>query len=163
MGYDNGSALGVYNHYGVRTTGGAVGQERLTNTTYIVRIDLTGQSIADAVAGFMPPVYIPKYANFVSAMLQVDEAFVVTGTTPTLLVGAAGSVATDGFIITEAELEAVGLKALANDGEGTWDVAHASGTAAAAKIAMELEGDAAVAATSGKGTLILEYQCVAKA
>lgn len=163
MGYDNGSALGVFNHYGVRETGGAVGQERLTNTTYIVRIDLTGQSIADVIAGFMPPVYIPKYANFVSAMLQVDEAFVVTGTTPTLLVGATGSVPTNGFIITETELETVGLKALADTGQGTWAIGHASGTAAAAKIDIEFEGDAAIATTSGKGTLILEYQCAAKA
>jgi hypothetical protein len=163
MGYENTAALGVNNHYGVRTTGGAVGQERLTNTNYVVRIDLTGQSIADAVAGFVPPLYIPKYANFNKATLQVDEVFVVTGTTPTLEVGASGSSATNGVVITEAELEALGCKDLASTGAGTWAFSHASGTAAAAKIGMTLEGDTAIAATSGKATLILTYNCAAKA
>lgn len=162
MGYENKAGLNVNNHYGVRKTGGAVGLEHGEGSTFVLRIDLTGQSIADAVAGFMPPVVIPKYARFTKRSLQVDEVFVVTGTTPTLLIGAAGSVATNGFIITEAELEALGNKILTNDGEGTWDIASATGTTAAAKVAMALEGDTAIATTQGKATLTLEYTCVAK-
>lgn len=163
MGYENSAGLGVNNHYGVRNTGGAVGIEHGEGTTKVLRIDLTGDSINDAVAGFVPPVSIAKGANFTSYTLRVDEAFVVTGTTPTILVGSAGSVATNGVVITEAELENVGTKGLATAGAGTWAVDSTTGLTAAALVDIELEGDAAVARGSGKATLILEYVDVAKA
>lgn len=164
MGYENKAGLNVNNHYGVRSTGGGVGLEHGYNSTFILRIDLTGDSINDAVAGFVPPVSIPKGANFNKATLRVDEAFVVTGTNPTVLVGAAGSVATNGVALTEAELEAVGTKEIASTGAGTWAFNSATGTTAAAKVAFALGGTTpAVARGSGKGTLILEYVNVAKA
>jgi hypothetical protein len=157
MGYSNTAGLNAYNHYGARTTGGAIGAEHEYGSRHVVKIDITGQSIADNIAGFMPPVYLPKYANIESVTLVVDEAFVVTGTTPNLEIGSYGSVATNGVVITEAELEAVGTKAIASTGAGTWAFGHASGLAAAAKIGMSLEGDTAIAATSGRGTVIIEY------
>src|SRR5512138_511454 len=107
MSYENSSGLGVFNQYGARQSGGAVGVEHAYGSTVTLKIDLTGDSIADAIAGFVPPVSIPKGANFNSARLRVDEVFDVGGTTPHVLIGAAGSVATNGVEITEAELEAV--------------------------------------------------------
>lgn len=157
MGYSNTAGLNAYNHYGARTTGGAIGAEHEYGSKHTVKIDITGQSIADNIAGFMPPVYLPKYANIDSVMLVVDEAFVVTGTTPNLEVGSYGSSATNGVLITEAELEAVGTKSIASTGQGTWTFANAAGLGAAAKIGMSLEGDTAIAATSGKGTIIITY------
>lgn len=163
MGYENSAGLGVYNHYGVRGTGGAVGSEHREGTTVTIRIDLTGQSINDAVSGFMPPVYVPAGARFKSAYLRVDEVFVVTGTSPTVRVGAAGSIATNGVVISEAELEALGTKALSSTGAGTWSFSSSTGTSADAKIALDLGGTTpAVASTQGKATLILEYVDVAK-
>lgn len=106
---------------------------------------------------------VPKGANFTAYVLRVDEAFVVTGTTPTILIGSAGSVATNGVVLTEAELEAVGTKELATAGAGTWATNSTTGLTAAALVDIELEGDAAVARGSGKATLILEYVDVAKA
>lgn len=164
MGFSNASGIGVNNHYGVRNTGGAIGSEARDGSKVVVRIDLTGQSIADAVAGFMPPVYIPKGALFKNAILRVDEAFVVTGTDPVVQIGASGSVATNGVVLTETELETVGTKNVTSDGAGTWDVASTTGTTAAAKIALALDGtNPAVATTSGKATLVLEFINVAKA
>lgn len=164
MGYENKAGLGVNNHYGVRETGGAVGKETGDNSEVRIRIDLTGQSINDAVNGFMPPVYVPKGALFQQAILRVDEAFTVTGTSPTVRVGASGSIATNGVVVTEAELENVGTKLIASTGAGTWAVGSSTGTTAAAKIALDLGGTTpAVAATSGKGTLILVFTNVAKA
>ena len=157
MGYDNGSALGVYNHYGVRDTGGAVGIEHNYGSLWTVKIDLTGQSIADHVAGFVLPSYVKKGMLLKSAVLRVDEVFVVTGTTPHLEIGSAGSVATDGIEITEAQLEALGTTDISSTGAGTWATASAGGVAADAKIAFVLEGDTAIAATSGKATVILEF------
>lgn len=159
MPYKNNAGLGVFNQYGARDTGGAVGVERSQNSVVRLSINLTGEMLN---SGFVPPVVIPKYASFKSAQITVHEEFVVTGTTPTILVGAAGSVATNGFIISETELETLGSKKLANDGEGTWDIAHATGTTAAAKVAFEFEGDAAVT-NAGKATLVLEYVNLYKA
>lgn len=158
MGYENKAGLGVNNQYGVRQTGGAVGVEHNYGSLNTLKIDLTGQSIADAVAGFMPPVVIPKGALFKSARLRVDEAFVVGGTSPTVRIGAAGSIGTNGIVLTEAELEAVGTKTPASAGAGTWATNSATGTTAAAKVALDLGGTSpTVDATVGKATLILEY------
>lgn len=159
MGYEDNTGLNVNNHYGVRSTGGGVGVESTDGSTCTLRIDLTGQSIADAIAGFIPPTVVPKGALFKSAMLVVDEAFVATGTAPTLSVGALGSVATNYIIMSETELETVGTKKLASAGAGTWAFASTTGTAAAAKLEFAIGGTGgpAIATTSGKGTLILEY------
>lgn len=158
MGFENKAGLGVNNQYGVRATGGAVGVEHGYGTTTVYNIDLTGQSIADAIAGFMPPVVVPKGALLRRATLRVDEAFVVGGTSPTVRIGASGSIATNGIVLTEAELEAVGTKTPASTGAGTWATNSATGTTAAAKVALDLGGTSpTVDATAGKATLILEF------
>lgn len=161
MPYSNTSGLNVYNQYGVRDTGGAVGKMDHDGVEASVAFSLTGRSLNE---GFVPPVVIPKGARFTRAFLRVDEAFALGGTTPTLRVGAAGSIATNGFVVTEAELEAVGTKAPASTGAGTWATNSATGTTAAAKIAFDLGGTApTVDAALGKATLILFYIDVAKA
>lgn len=163
MGYESTAGMNVYNQYGARVTGGAVGAERETGNKRIMKIDITGQSIADAIAGFVPPVYLPKHANLDKVTLVVDEAFVVTGTSPALSIGSAGSVGTNYVSITEAELEAVGTKAIASTGAGTWAFSHASGLAAAAKVGFALTGTTpAIATTSGKATVIIEYTANSK-
>ncbi len=163
MGYENTAGIGVNNHYGVRTTGGGVGVETSDNSVHLLRIDLTGDSINDAVAGFVPPVVIPKGALFKSARLRVDEAFNLTGTTPTVQIGSAGSVATNGFVLSETELENVGTKVPASAGAGTWSTTSTTGLTAAAKVAFALGGTTpAVARGSGKATLILEFVNVTK-
>jgi hypothetical protein len=163
MGYENSAGLGVNNHYGVRSTGGSIGVEHGYGTEFVVRIDLTGQSIADAIAGFVPPIVIPKGANFDSYKLRVDEAFVVTGTTPALSIGLAGSVGTNYISLSEAELEAVGTKEVTATGAGTMAVGSATGVAANAKLGFALTGTTpAIAATQGKATLIMKYTFVTK-
>lgn len=163
MGYKNEAGLNVYNHYGVRATGGTVGVERNEGVRWVMKLSLTGQSINDAVGGFLPPFVVPKGANFEKATLRVDEAFVVTGTTPTVRVGSAGSIATNGFVISEAELETVGTKDLASAGAGTWAIGSTTGLTAAAEVAIDLGGTTpVVATTAGKGTLILEYTFATK-
>lgn len=161
MAYSTASGLGVNNHYGPRDTGGAVGTETRDGSKVRLVFQFTGKSIAD---GFVPPASIPKGARFESARLRVDEAFVVGGTTPTLRWGAAGSVSTNGVVITEAELETVGTKALASTGAGTWSFSSTTGTTVAAKVAFDLGGTSpTVASTAGKATLVLEYVDLAKA
>ncbi len=158
MPYASNTGLGVNNQYGARSSGGAIGEEHRQGSTVTLKIDLTGQSVADVIAGFIPPVVVPKGANFNSARLRVDEAFVVTGTTPALSIGAVGSVGTNFISLSETELEAIGTKELASAGAGTWAFTSATGTTAAAKVTFALTGTTPVVdATVGKATLILEY------
>ena len=161
MGFKNQAGLNVSNYYGARDTGGSVGVESTSSSEMTVAIQLTGASIAD---GFVPPVVIPKGALLNSAVLRVDEAFVVGGTSPTVQIGLAGSVATNNMELTEAELEAVGTKVPAETGNGTFAVGSATGVAAAAKLAIALGGTSpTVSATAGKATLILKFTNRAKA
>lgn len=164
MSYENSAGLKVSNHYGPRDTGGSVGVETGKNSEKFLRVSLTGQSINDALNGFIPPVVVPKGVRFKSATLRVDEVFVVTGTTPVLEVGAKGSEATNGVTITEAQLEALGTYDVSTALAGTWATNSATGTAAAANVSMILGGTTpAVDPSQGKATLVLEMVDIAKA
>jgi hypothetical protein len=155
MPFQNAAGLGVNNFYGVRNTGGAVGVEHTQDSVNRLVIDFTGQSLAD---GYVPPVVLPAGSLIQSYRLDVQEAFVVTGTTPTLRFGAQGSVATNGVVLTEAELENVGVKTPASAGAGTWATNSATGVTAAARVAFDLGGTTpAIAATSGRAQLVIEY------
>lgn len=154
MSFENLTGLGVYSSYGKRDTGGTVGVETGDGSTRDYSIAFTGASIN---SGFLPPVSLPKGTKFVKAVLRVDEAFSITGTSPTVIFGGTAP-ATNGIVLTEAELEAVGTKTPASTGTGTWAVGSATGTSAAEKITKTLGGTTpVVAATQGKATLILTF------
>lgn len=161
MPFKNEAGLGVHNFYGARDTGGSVGVETSNDSVHRLVINFNSDMLN---GGFIPPVVIPKGALFRDATLVIEEAFNVTGTSPTVSFGAAGSVATNGITLSEAELEAVGTKKPASTGAGTWAQGSATGTTAAAKVAVALGGTSpAVAAGTGKGVLILSYTKKAKA
>jgi hypothetical protein len=154
MAFENSAGINVNNHYGVRSTGGSVGVETDKDSVHQLSIAFTGKSLNES---FLPPVYIPKGALFLRYRLRVDEAFGLTGTTPTVIFG--GTVpGTNGVTITEAELETIGTKVPASDGQGTWDVASTTGTTASERITKTLGGTSPVVdPTIGKATLIAEY------
>lgn len=155
MPFKNEAGLGVNNFYGARDTGGSVGVETTNDSTHRLSINFTGSSLNGS---FLPPVVVPKGALFRKATLVVEEAFVVGGTSPTVSFGAAGSVATNGIVLSEAELEAVGTKTPASTGAGTWAQNSSTGTTAAAKVDKVFGGTApTVDSTVGKATLILEF------
>lgn len=154
MSFENSTGLGVYSSYGKRSTGGTVGSETTDNSTRDYSIAFTGESLN---SGFVPPVTLPKGAKLVKAVLRVDEAFSLTGTSPTVIFGGTAP-ATNGIVLSETELENVGTKTPSSTGTGTWAVASATGTAAAEKITKTLGGTTpAVSATQGKATLILTF------
>ena len=155
MPFENSAGIGVSNHYGVRATGGAVGVETTDSSTHELVVDFTGATLNGT---FLPPVFLPQGALVKSYRLRVDEAFVVTGTSPTVRFGSSGSVPTNGVVLTEAELENVGTKTPASAGAGTWATSSSTGLTASARLAFDLGGTTpAVAATSGKAQLIIEY------
>lgn len=157
MPYANQAGLGVNNFYGARDTlsGTGVGVETSNDSVHQLSISFSGTSLNDA---FMPPVVIPKGALFKRAILRVDEAFAISGTSPTVLFGAVGAEATNGIVLTEAELETAGTKTPASTGTGTWAQNSTTGVATAAKVGKALGGTSPVVTSGvGKATLILEY------
>lgn len=155
MSYENKAGLGVNNQYGPRDTGGAIGLEHGYNSTHTLEIQITPEFVN---SGYIPPVVVPKGAIFTRALLRVDEAFTLTGTSPTVIYGASGSEATNGIVLTQAELQAVGTKVPASTGTGTWAQNSTTGTTAAAKIGKALGGTTpAVTGTAGKATLVLHF------
>jgi hypothetical protein len=84
----------------------------------------------------------------------VTEAFNLA-TSSVVKVGTKSSEATNGASITEAQLEAVGTKDVSAVAVGTWATASATGTTASQKVAKAITGT--VGATSGRGTLVVEY------
>ena len=160
MPFENSAGLGVNNYFGPRDTGGAVGVEQGESSVKFLTVHLTGDMLN---ATYLPPVVVPKGAQFKRAMLRVDEAFVITGTSPTVIVG--GTVpGTNGIVLTEAELEAVGSKTPASTGTGTWAQSSATGTTAAEKITKTLGGTSPVVTKGvGKAQLVLEFINRAKA
>lgn len=160
MPFENSAGISVSNFYGSRATGGSVGVEASDISQHRLNISLTGDMLNGT---FIPPVNVPKGAHFLSALLRVDEAFDLGGTSPTVRIGAAGSVATNGVVLTEAELEAVGTKIPASAGAGTWSFTSATGTTADAKVAFDMGGTTPTAARVGKATLILTFANKTKA
>lgn len=159
MAYESATGLNVYNQYGARNTGGAYGQEKSVNSDNRMVIHLTGEMLN---SGFIPPVYMPKGARVSRYFLDVDEVFVVTGTTPTVIIGGTAP-ATNGIVLSETELENAGSKVPASAGTGTWSTSSSTGTTAAERVTKALGGTTpAVAATQGKATLVIEYQLVNK-
>lgn len=150
MSFENSTGLGVFSSYGKRTTGGSVGSETTDGSSRDYSISFTGESLN---SGFLPGVSLPKGSKLKGAILRVDEAFAVsTGGSVTF----GGTVpGTNGIVLTEAELEAVGTKTPASTGTGTWATSSATGTAAAQLITKAISGT--VTATQGKATLILTF------
>lgn len=150
MAYENTAGLGVTNQYGVRNTGGAYGLEHGQNSTNVLTLDLTGEMLNSAYA---PPVYMPKGALVKRAMLRVDEVFNVS-TSGTVAIGGTAP-GTDGVVLTEAKLEALGTSDVSSLAVGTWATTSATGPLTAQKLAKSITGT--VAATQGKATLTVEY------
>lgn len=156
MSYENSAGLGVHNQYGTRATGGAVGLESTSGSTMTVTVQITGDSLNST---FIPPVKVPKGALLKQAVLRVDEAFVVSALGTVALGGTAPG--TNGVVLTEAKLEAIGTSDVSSLAVGTWATASATGTTAAETVAKAITGT--VTAGSGKGALIMEFSVKAKA
>jgi len=150
MAYENSAGLGVHNQYGVRNTGGSLGVEHTSGSTMTVTMDLTGEMLNST---FTPKLKVPKRALLKRATLVVDAAFVVS-TSGTVAIGGTAP-GTNGIVLTEAKLEALGVSDVTALSVGTWAEDSATGTTAAEFVTKAITGT--VGATAGKGSLILEF------
>ena len=154
MPYEANSGLGVFTQYGRRNTGGAIGVDHSQNSVHRLTVHLTGEMINSAL---IRPAVMPKGARVLRYFLDVDEAFSLGGTSPTVIVGGTAP-ATDGVVLTKAELEAVGSKVPASTGTGTWSTSSTTGTTANERVKEVLGGTTpTVSPTQGRATLVVEY------
>lgn len=150
MAYENSAGLNVYNQYGSRQTGGTLGTEKSIDSVRTVVMDLTGEMLN---SGYTPVMYMPKGAKVIKAILRVDDVFVVSAAGTVAIGGTAPG--TDGVVLTEAKLEALGTSDVSTLAVGTWATASATGPLTSQKVTKLITGT--VGATSGKGTLVVEY------
>jgi hypothetical protein len=166
MGYErskfgDGSAAGsgnvvteVSNHFGPRDTGKTTG---ISNSDGFIReltLDLDG---AVATAGEFALTVVPKLpaqCRIEDVYLEVETAWALGGTTPVVDVGTEGSEATNGFTITEAQLEAVGVYDLTGALSGTWS---AAGGLTAETVLGILLGGGTPTAVGGKARVVIRY------
>lgn len=154
MPFVNSAGIGVNNFYGPRDTGGSVGEEHSQNSIRVLNIQITPDFLNGT---YVPPVVFPKGAKVLRYTLRVDEAFTLGGTSPTVIIGGTAP-ATNGVVLSQAELQAVGSKTPASVGTGTWATTSATGATAAEKVTKTLGGTApTVTAGAGKAILTIEF------
>lgn len=142
---------GVSVQYGVRETGRAIGDLQSGGGRIRKAFDITGQLLNDGIHGL---VKLPAGALIEKAYIEVDEAFVLGGTTPTILVGTEASEVTNGLVVSEAQAEAVGTYDVSSTLTGTWG----SALSAATEVSVALGGTLPTAsASAGKGRVVIEY------
>lgn len=108
----------VHNNFGPRDAGSTVGVNKVEGMKEELIIDLTPELIND---GQLIPFVLPAGAVIKDVYMDVEESFTITGTGVGVEVGTQGSEATNGFSITEAQLEATASVNLTTALSGTWD------------------------------------------
>lgn len=150
--WENTAGLGVQAHYGPRSTDDAGGHINTDGTVQELRFKIDGTMLSN---GTLPLVRtkIPAGSLVIDVALEVTEAFVIGGTTPTLDVGTDGSEGTNGFDFSEAELEAVGTT-VETTGAGTW----AARLAAETTVNIAMGGTSPTSTSAGAGTVVIRYR-----
>ncbi len=146
----------VNNHYGERDTGKTVGVAKTEGFVQELTLYVDGDMVSAGAYALLAPT-IPAKAIIEDVYMNVTEAFVLGGTTPVIDVGTEGSEATNGFTITEAQAEAVGMYDLTGALAGTW----AAGLAAETTVGLLLGGGGSNTVTSaGKAKIVIRYVAV---
>jgi len=146
----------VTNHYGERNLGGATGVIKTEGADNQLTVYATGELIN---AGFVPPTVIPAGAVVTKAVAHVTEAFALGGTAPTILVGTAGSEATNGVVLDEASAEAEGYYDITAALAGTWGAEAAF--AADTTVGVALGGTTPTVTDAGRVVIVVTYTNVA--
>lgn len=144
----------VHNFFGDRDDGETAGVVKTEGAENQVSINLTGRQLNRlGTDEFLVPIVIKAGFVISGVYARVTEAFVLTGTTPALEVGTEGTEVTNGFTITEAQLEAVGTYNLTSALSGTW----AAPINADTTIGVALSGTTPVVTNAGKIDIIVKY------
>lgn len=158
MGYENNAinlASGsAYNHYGPRGTedgvvsGGSIHKDGVVQeaVVYVTGADFSSGS-------FDTRLTLPAGAKFIEAIAEVNEAFALGGTSPTINVGTNGSEGTNYAIeLSEANAEAAGTY-YNSTGGGTFAAVLAADTA----IGVALDGTTPTVTDAGEMKVVIRY------
>ena len=141
----------VHNHFGVRDSGQTVGVNNTYGDEIELRFNVTGEMLNRANEILVPPVLKAGF-KVEAVYARVTEVFVVTGTTPTVEIGTQGTEATNGFNLSEAQLEALGTYDLTSTLGGTW----AAPINADTTVGIALGGTTPAVTNAGKVDIIVK-------
>lgn len=145
------TGLGVNTFYGPRTNlegmGGHVGRNGAVRQAIV---EFSGKNINDGAVSDLLTIVAP--ARIEAVYLHTLEAATMTGTTPTILVGTDGSVATDNVTISEAQVEATGTYDITDD-NGDW----AADFETDVSVSIELGGTTPTITDDGHFKLVIDY------
>lgn len=150
----------VHNNFGPRDTGETVGVNKVEGVKEELIIDLTPELINQ---GQLIPFVLPAGAVIKDVYMDVEKVFVLTGTTPAVEVGTSGTEATNGFTITEAQLEATGSVNLTSALSGTWDSEAPLAANTTVGIVVSGSGGPAVANNNGKARVTILFDRINRA
>lgn len=146
------SGLNVLNIYGPRPVPDmARGSVKTEGSYNELTFEFSGKDINENLTNVLTT--LPAGIRFVDFYVEVQEAFVVTGTTPALEIGTNGTEETNGFTISEAILEAVGVSAVSTTFAGTW----AASLAAETEVGLALSGTTPVVTDAGHARVVARY------
>lgn len=164
MGYEqskfgDGSATGagnvttaVHNHYGPFSGGKTVGVIKTEGAINEMTIDLDGAMVSAEAFPLLAPK-LPAYSKVVAVYVEVETVFTLGGTTPAVSIGTEGSESTNGFDISEAQLEALGVYDVTATLAGTW----AAGLTAETTVGIDLTGTTPTSASTGQARIVIQY------
>lgn len=146
------SGRGVKVVYGPRTANEpSMGRGLPNSNTKEVRISLAGTDVQAGLDVF-DEVILPAGALPRRVVVEIEEVFVLGGTTPTILFGTETSEVTNGFVVSEAQAEAAATYEITSFA-GTWAAALAADTA----IGVALGGSTPTVTSAGVINVSIEY------
>lgn len=150
MGFESSSGLGVNNYYGPRDSGKTAGVYEVDGSTVEASIVVDSAM----VGGTIPQdLIIPAEAKVTAVYAKVTEAFVLGGTTPTILIGTDTTEVTNGAVLSKAQAEAIGTYDITGTLTGTW----AAQLAAATTVGVALGGTSPTKTAVGKVQFVIKY------
>lgn len=153
MAKENSAGLGVNNRYGPRVLPeGKAGVVKTEGVLSEYVMHFSGQNVTDD--DVEAPV-IPAGFKPIRAIVEINQAFALGGTTPNIAIGTDGSETTNGFLIPEADAEATGvyIYEFPSASAGTWDAQLAANTT----VGVALEGDTTITAAGKAKVTIVGY------
>jgi hypothetical protein len=142
----------VSQHYGERDTGKTTGVIRTAGAMNELTLDIDAAMVSDGALTLVAPI-IPAGSLIEDAYVEVTEAFVLGGTSPTILVGTSGSEVTNGLVVNEATAEATGTYDITSTLTGTW----AAGLAADTTVGIDFGGTSPTVTAVGKMRVVVRY------
>lgn len=149
----------VKQHFGAKETGDAVGVVKTEGAMNELSMTIDGTAASNGDFNVGPVFKLPAGAVVEDVYVKVTEAFVLGGTTPTILFGTDTSEVTNGFVISEAQAEAVASYDVTSTLTGTW----AAPLAAETSVGLAMGGTTPTSTAAGKLKVIVRYALVGAA